>query len=102
MISFRLKRWSVIFSVCALFFFISLALSGGRTARGFEQPDYSWLLHSSLKKHLSGAALSYLQRAYGSKKTEKDANPARATGTLPASEIFEGSNIRVKDRKSVV
>ncbi|MBI1741743.1 choice-of-anchor D domain-containing protein [Candidatus Acetothermia bacterium] len=96
MISRRLKRWGVIFSLCALFCF-NLALSGGRIARGGEQPDYSWLLHSPLKKHLSGAALSYLQRTYGPKKTEKSANPTRAARTLPASEIFEGKSIRVND-----
>jgi hypothetical protein len=87
----RLARLSIIFVGCAFLFFGFNAIST-QTARGADQPDYSWVLKTSLKKHLSGAMLSYLKRAYGPKKLEKDAHNSLAS-TRPANEIAQGKTL---------
>ncbi len=90
----RLARLSVIFVVGSLSLF-SFGVISPQTMQGSEQPDYSWVLKTPLKKHLSGAMLSYLKRAYGPKKVEQDAHSV-SVSTSPANEISD-NNILVND-----
>jgi hypothetical protein len=88
----RIMRFIVAVTVCSALCF-GLGLAGARTAHGSEKPDYSWVLRSPLKKYLSGATLSYLQRAYGSKKTEKHALPVRPIKAFLANEQDANSKL---------